>query len=440
MKILILPSSVHCLNLGDVAMMQVTFRRFRKFWPGVEVHILNDAPELLELYCPGAKPVFPGGQQSYYTTAAYLSRLGRRMSQPVWSELDVSLRHNLPSLIEKLIALRSGESQAAEVRAFRDLVASCDLVMASGAGQITTSFSGASTPLLNTIELAQQHGIRTALMGQGIGPIDETCFRARAAEVLPKVDIIGIRETLTGPPLMDSLGVPRQRVVVTGDDAIETVYSNRQPEIGSAIGVNLRVSWYSDIPKDLIESLRRPLQEAAGEVGASLVSVPISRHPEENDSAICDQLFAGYSAVLQPANDLTLVEGMVREIGRCRVMLTTSYHGGVFALAQGIPVVAWLKSKYFAAKLYGLANQFGVGCEIITLDDADWEARLKSAILSAWNSSEQVRPRLLAAAEAQLAASLNAYERLRQGLPASGPPVSSPSGKSQDPTTVMASS
>jgi colanic acid/amylovoran biosynthesis protein len=107
---------------------------------------------------------------------------------------------------------------------------------------------------------------------------------------------------------------------------------------------------------------------------------------------------------------------MIEEIGRCRVMITTSYHGGVFALAQGIPVVAWLKSKYFAAKLFGLANQFGVGCEVVTLDDGDWETRLKSAILKAWNSSEEVRPRLLDKAASQLAASQAAYERLRLSL------------------------
>jgi colanic acid/amylovoran biosynthesis protein len=418
MKILIQPSSVHCLNLGDVSMMQVSCRRFWKFWPDAEIYVINDAPELLELYCPGAKPVRHIGQGAYYTTAAYLTRMGKRFTSPALSELDVAWRHNWPRLVEQLVATRTGSPTAAAIRSFLRLVSSCDLVMASGAGQINTSFSGASTPLLNTLELAQRHGIRTVIMGQGIGPIDDPYLRARAARVLPRVDLICVRETLTGPPLLDSLGVPRDRVIVTGDDAIETVYENRREALGHCLGVNLRVSWYSDIPGDLTETLRHPLQEAAHEVGAPLVCVPISRHPEEDDSAICAQLFAGYPSIAEPENDLTLVEGMVREIGRCRVMLTTSYHGGVFALAQGIPVVAWLKSKYFASKLYGLANQFGVGCEVVTLDDADWPARLKAAILSAWNTAEQVRPLLLEAASSQLAASRAAYEQLRQSFPA----------------------
>lgn len=337
---------------------------------------------------------------------------------PALSEFDVTWRLRWPEATTKLVASRSGEANAAEVRRFLELVRSCDLVVASGAGQITTSFGEASTPLLNTMEMAMLNGIRTAILGQGIGPIDDPCLRARAARVLPCVDLICIRETVTGPPLLDILGVSYDRVVVTGDDAIETVYSHRQDKVGDCIGVNLRVSWYSAIPDGLIDSLRGPLQEAARAVGAPLVSIPISRHPQEDDSGICNRLFEGYPSLPEPANDLTLVEGMIREIGRCRVMITTSYHGGVFALAQGIPVVAWLKSKYFAAKLYGLANQFGVGCEVVTLDEGDWESRLKSAILSAWNSAEQVRPLLLEAASSQLSASETAYERLRRSMSA----------------------
>jgi colanic acid/amylovoran biosynthesis protein len=417
MRILIDPSSVHCLNLGDVAMLQVTVRRFRKYWPDAEIFVFNETPELLDLYCPTAKPVHPVGRHAYYTTAEVLTRLGRRSSIPAFSEADVAWRHRWPGAAEKLVSSRRGDATATAAQAFRELVQSCDLVAASGAGQITTSFRGNSTLVLNTMEMAMDHGVTTAILGQGIGPIDDdACLRARAAKVLPHVNQINLRETITGPKLLDSLGVPREHVVITGDDAIETVYQHRQMRVGNCIGVNLRVSWYSDIKSDLLEALKRPLQAAAREVGAPLVSIPISRHPEEDDSGICRVLFDGYDQVAEPANDLTLVEGMIQEIGRCRVQITTSYHGGVFALAQGIPVVAWLKSKYFAAKLYGLANQFGVGCEVVTLDQPNWEDQLKSAILSAWNSSEEVRPRLLEAASAQLAASKDAYERLRLSL------------------------
>lgn len=416
MRILVDPSSVHCLNLGDVAMLQVTVRRFRRFWPDAEILVFNETPELLDLYCPTAKPVRPIGRDAYYNTAAVLTRLGRRFNLPFLSELDVYWRHRWPALIEKFVAKRAGYETAGELRDFTELVKSCDLVVASGAGQITTAFGAHSTLILNTMQTAIDNGIPTAILGQGIGPIDDACLLARAAKVLPRVNQINIRETITGLKLLDALVVPPERVFVTGDDAIETVYNHRQSAMGDCIGVNLRVSWYSAIDSDLLDNLKRPLQSAAREVGAPLVSVPISRHPDEDDSGICNALFDGYDKIREPAHDLTLVEGMIEEIGRCRVVLTTSYHGGVFALAQGIPVVAWLKSKYFAAKLYGLANQFGVGCEVVTLDEPDWDARLKSAILSAWQASPSLRPHLLESAKRQLTASEAAYEKLRDSI------------------------
>src|SRR5215475_9154682 len=102
MRILIDPSSIHCLNLGDVAMLQVTVKRFREFWPDAEICVFNDAPEVLALYCPSAKQVAPEARNAYYTTASILTRLGRRLSMPAFSELDVSWRQHWPAAVEKV--------------------------------------------------------------------------------------------------------------------------------------------------------------------------------------------------------------------------------------------------------------------------------------------------------------------------------------------------
>lgn len=413
MRILIDPSSVHCLNLGDVAMLQVTVQRFRALWPNAEIFVFNEAPELLQLYCPTSKPVPPEGRFAYYATAAVLTRLGQHFSSPIFSELDVTWRQKWPAVVEKLLISRRAPGTVPAARNFLELVRSCDLVAASGSGQINTSFGAHSTLILNTLELAQRHGIPTAILGQGLGPIDDACLKTRAAKVLRRVNQICVRESLISIPLLSQLHVSSDKVLVTGDDSIEIVYAHRSEKIGDAIGVNLRISWYSSISHEMLKDLRQPLQQAARELGAALVQVPISRHPQEDDSGICRYLFENYESVAESVHDLSSVEGVIEEIGRCRVMVTTSYHGGVFALAQGIPVVAWLKSKYFAAKLHGLANQFGVGCEIVLLDEGDFRNHLNSAILNAWRSAEQVRPQLLNAARSQLAASRAAYEKLR---------------------------
>jgi polysaccharide pyruvyl transferase WcaK-like protein len=412
MRILIDPSSFHSLNLGDVAMLQVTVRRLQHFWPHAELLIFGDQPELLKMYCPFARALEPQGRDVWFSAAAILTRTGRRFSMPSLTEIDVEWRQRWPGLAEKVVALRAGRAAAIAVRAVIDVVRSCDLVVASGAGQITTTFGAHSTLILNTMEAAVRHGIPVVLFGQGIGPIDDACLRARAAKVLPQASLICLREAVTGPGLVQSLGVPPEKVMITGDDAIDMAYCRRPESLGNAIGVNLRLSWYSEMGTEVIEAVRGPLQEAARALGAPLLSVPISRHPDERDQEVFEQLAAGYPSVLAPTHDVLTTEGIIDEVGRCRVVISTSYHGGLFSLSQGIPVVAWLQSKYFATKLHGLAKQFGTGCEIVFMDEENPAERLHSAIESAYNSASQTRPKLLDAAASQVALSKAAYARV----------------------------
>ncbi len=429
MRILIDPSSSHCLNLGDVAMMQVTVRRLRERWPDAEIVIFTEAPELLEMYCPGTRPLDSRGRAALYNTGALFDKVGKRVPalSPLMSEIESGWRQQYPGAAQKLLSLRAGgDGPTGAAAEYLQVLDSCDFSVVSGAGQITTSFKEPAILVLNNLEAAIRRGIPTAIFGQGIGPIDDAPLLARAQKVLPQVSILGLRESLVGPALLDSLGVSKDRYTVTGDDAIEMAYGERPASPGNAIGVNLRVAWYAAIDEDFIVTLRRTLASAAGELQAPLVSVPISRHPEERDQEVAEKLFAGYDKVLSPVNDVTRTEGLMREIGRCRVVITTSYHGGVFSLSQGVPVVAWIKSKYFASKLLGLANQFGVGCTVVSLDEGDAQERLKEAIVSSYRSAENLRPRLLASAEDQIRKSRALYQRAFETVLKTSPAMAGP--------------
>jgi colanic acid/amylovoran biosynthesis protein len=110
---------------------------------------------------------------------------------------------------------------------------------------------------------------------------------------------------------------------------------------------------------------------------------------------------------------------VIERIGGCRVMVTGSYHGAVFALAQGIPVVALARSRYYVDKMTGLAHQFGLGCEIVGLDGSGAPARLVAAIDRAWADADRVRAPLLERAAEQIRSGRAAYQRLRDMLGAS---------------------
>jgi colanic acid/amylovoran biosynthesis protein len=106
-------------------------------------------------------------------------------------------------------------------------------------------------------------------------------------------------------------------------------------------------------------------------------------------------------------------EDVIRIIGKCRVVVTGSYHAGVFALAQGIPVVGLVQSTYYEQKFAGLQQQFPGGCRVIDFRRPLATGQIQDAIFEAWESAATVRDSLFAAAAGQVELSRAAYENLR---------------------------
>jgi polysaccharide pyruvyl transferase WcaK-like protein len=93
------------------------------------------------------------------------------------------------------------------------------------------------------------------------------------------------------------------------------------------------------------------------------------------------------------------------------VHVATTYHSAVFALSQGIPVVAMSGSAYYDNKLLGLRGQFGEGCAVLETSDGALAARVEAAVDEAWENAPRLRTSLLEAADSQIRASREAYGR-----------------------------
>ena len=61
---------------------------------------------------------------------------------------------------------------------------------------------------------------------------------------------------------------------------------------------------------------------------------------------------------------------------------------------------------------YGLADQFGAGCEVLTLERGLPASRITAAISDAWDSAARLRPALRARAAEQVERARAAYARL----------------------------
>jgi len=133
-----------------------------------------------------------------------------------------------------------------------------------------------------------------------------------------------------------------------------------------------------------------------------------------------ERLLDGYAPVEYPDSAVDSPLRVIEEIGHCRIVITGSYHAGVFALSQGIPVIGLVASDYYQWKFDGLAHQFGDGCRVLLLATPTLALDLQTMFRELWDGSADLRPVLLSGAERQHEASRSAYAHvanlLRQRL------------------------
>ncbi|MDZ8077970.1 MAG: polysaccharide pyruvyl transferase family protein [Nostoc sp. DcaGUA01] len=420
MRILIENSGYHLENMGDVAMLQVTVARLRNFWPDALIEVITNAPEKLAELCPQTHPLLPIGR--CFWTAPLISSIYKSSTSQLtlqWSDIEEwEMRHYSPYLVGALIKtkLKKTIELFKYFTAFKEAVDNADLVVASGGGYITDVFQTSAILALDTLGLASRLGKPTAMLGHGLGPLWKQNSLTKAKAVLPFVNVISLREKRAGIPLLKSMGISQERVFTTGDDAIELAYKARCLELGNGIGANLRVSKYSSISLTILEIVRSALQEVAKSQDAQLIAAPISRFYykgyEDSDSMTIQKLLNGYENTADAGQYLDTPSKVIEQIGQCRVVVTGSYHAGVFALAQGIPVVCLAKSEYYIDKFLGLADQFGIGCTVVLLNDRHLREKLIISIDAAWKSAEHIRPQLLDAAKKQIQLGHDAYKRV----------------------------
>ena len=280
-----------------------------------------------------------------------------------------------------------------ELRSFAGWLLSADGVVVSGRGGTTDVFLDDGLEVLQVLRTAIALGIPTAMFGQGLGPAHDERLRALARQVLPRLDVLAVRERRAAVPLLQGLGVGAERLVVGGDDALELAHRlSPNGAARDAIGVGLRRSAYSGVTDETALTVGRVVQDAAARHGSELRLVPVSLYPDEADArSFADILGWDGDEVTTPAQ-------AVRQAGACRVVVAGSYHAAVFALAQGVPVVALSGAPYYDAKLAGLADLFPGGCRVVSAHDDELGSRLAAALDESWETADALAPELVAAA------------------------------------------
>ncbi|MFE9324759.1 polysaccharide pyruvyl transferase family protein [Nocardia sp. NPDC052278] len=417
-------------NRGDIAMMVVTVERIRAHWPRARIGVLTHQPGVLQGLVPEAEPIC--GPDWRWGSDGWQGVLSRAAGTKVVGPAALWWRASTDGPKDRLRAIRTrgrGESDDAATNPVAPelefpveipaAVEQASLVLAIGGGYLTDVDRYQAHRTLNLLEYASARGIPTALIGQGMGPMRDPYLVHRAEEVLPKVDFVALREGRRGPELLDKFGVESDRVLVTGDDAVEFAYRSRDARIGTEIGVCLRVADYAQVSLEAQGIVGQVVRTRAAELDAGLVPLIISEYASE-DRLSTLPLLAGADKALPPVGRGGTPVDVARQVGRCRVLVTSAYHLAVFALSQGIPAVGITASEYYDDKFHGLAQMFGTGLRVVHLNDPELEQELTLALDELWDDAAALRDPLQQRAVEQIDAGRSGLARVF-GLVENGP-------------------
>ncbi|AYF78820.1 polysaccharide pyruvyl transferase family protein [Nocardia yunnanensis] len=418
-------------------MMVMTVERLRDRWPQARIGMLTDEPHILRGVLPQAEPVVAhtGGHWGRAGLAGLLDQqAGIHLLGPAamqWRAATEVPKHYLRGVKNwarrEVRQLATGDRAPApgmpDLPPVPGALAEADLVIAQGGGYMTDVDLHQAHRTLNLLEAAQRQGIPNVMIGQGMGPMRDAELLRRAAEVLPGVNLIALREGLRGPKLLAELGVPADKILVTGDDAVEFAYRLRRPEIGADLGLCLRISDYSKVSDSARDTLGAVVRREAAALDTALAPLIISEYDDE-DRRHTLPLLAGVANARPVIGRAGTAQDVARQVSRCRVLVTSAYHLAVFALSQGIPAVAVTASQYYDDKFYGLADMFDAdtadaGLRIVHLDVDNLDTELTRAIRQLWESAPELRDTLQQKAVEQIDAGRAGLDRV-YGLVAGG--------------------
>jgi colanic acid/amylovoran biosynthesis protein len=402
-------------NVGDLAILMTATRRIRALFPRAQLFVPSHNAERLRRFCPTVEGVSERALALLFWRRTLPTLLSRRFSRLAAAERQALLRW--PMLALRLRSWRNalrGELAAGTARCL-EVLREARLFVAAGGGYLNELFPGHMARVLGVIDIAMARQQPVALFGHGLGPFGDPRQREALTPMLRGARCVGLRDARASPEIVRRCGGFDERTRVTGDDALELAWTHRPPTLGNALGLGLRVASYSGLVSRDFRALRRILDEFTCERGAPLLSCPIAFDSQSGDHASITRLVEGLTA-FEPAKVSCDPDAVIIQVGRCRLLVTASYHAGVFALAQGIPVIGLAQSAYYLQKFMGLAGQFPGACRIQPWDEPDFPIRLRTKMDELWKGAEARRSETLAAAEAQISASQHLYTTLADAL------------------------
>ena len=404
-------SGYDLLNIGDMAMLKATVTRVQDRWPRARLQIVTTSRERLAALCPGTDPI---------TMVTDRGPVG-------W--LPGRVRGGLSQRYKAAVSARpaAGWRLSPGAGQLLDALRGCDLALCSGGGFVNDSFTLHASGVLWALRSLQRRGVPTAMLGQGYGPLTNPVLAELASVVIPRLTLISLRGP-QGQQAVSALRGGRAEPVIAGDDALELAGAGRLAG-GPAVGVNLRATAYTGLGSGLVGHIASVAAAAAAESGMPMRGLPVSWHRDGEDWRALAGAFGAGSGVARTGRLVRDIASLTAAVADCRVVVTSSYHAAVFALARGIPAVGISSTPYYDGKFGGLRELYGPrAVSVLAVTQAGWPDRMRQLMRAAVELDARARA-AVAVRSAELASTSRGvyeafFELVEAGLWVGGPGVS----------------
>lgn len=261
---------------------------------------------------------------------AFLCRVRPRAG--VLSDLPVDLHDLLiedffegvtsPAALAEAFARRHPEAFAFT----RDLVRAHDLVAVAPGGRFTSGYNNPRALLTAAVALGA--GVPVVNLPQSVGPLDRESDRRLVGAVFAASRLNLVRDDLSHAFLL-RLGVPAGRLVLTRDVAFGEHFA---PGAGPRfdLGINIRHGFNGHANLDVLRAFLVRLN--AERPGLQPLVYSTSHVPD-------DRLAAAVAGLARIEPEMPRWEGCLHVPSSCRVIISDSYHGAIFGLLAGRPVL-----------------------------------------------------------------------------------------------------
>ena len=273
-----------------------------------------------------------------------------------WTAAEDGLRLRWPGAFAASLRFKARlrGRDARDVARFLDALKKADLLVLNGSGIFTDAFKQKALAILATLDLALRRGTPAVLFAQGLGPLARARSRASrprgaAARHADRCPRVARRVCRCSPP---SAWIPRSSsspgTTRSSWRFLRRRAALRPPSTGGRSASTSASPPYAEVDAGRAVRVEASARGCRPRASCSRWSRSRSLTSAGMDVETLRALLAG---VDDGGASLDTPRQVIERIAECRVMVTGSYHGAVFALAQGIPVVALARSPYYVAKM-----------------------------------------------------------------------------------------